>query len=166
MARFVRIAWLGIPIAFGACGLAETGLLQDGGGADVVTKDDVLVINDDASDVTDGGAPDTASDAPFVDAAGICAATCADAGGVCLDGGACYFDCTATLACDDKITCPPSIPCVVACGYASCSNDIDCTASSACAVKCLGDTSCSHKIKCGGSACSVSCSGYGACDDD
>ena len=103
---------LGIASLVCACGLAENGLMDDDGGTNDVgspdVKQDVVVLGDggigDAT-LTDVVVIDSPPDAPNVDAAALCAATCPTAGGVCLSDGTCHFDCSGVKPCGN-IKCP------------------------------------------------------------
>src|SRR4051794_41034343 len=102
-----RARFLMLSFVVCACGLEETGLLDDGGKTPDVQAQDVVALADGAandattSDVTnadvvvDAGPPDV----PSVDASALCASTCPNLGGVCLSDGTCHFDCTQAGDC-------------------------------------------------------------------
>src|SRR5258705_10406005 len=111
---------MSVAIACGvcACGIAEIGLLDDGGTKDVFTPDvkqDVVTLGDATIDASTDTLTDVTPppDAPNADAAALCAATCPNAGGVCLNDGTCYFDCTLTNSCTSDIHFPANIPCAI-----------------------------------------------------
>jgi len=105
---------------------------------------------------------------PFLDAGldanqANCLAGCD--GGTC-DAGWCVLDCATAGTCtNDRVVCPPGIPCEVDCkGQGSCAQGVDCTAASACRIDCSGLGSCINQpVECSGLACKIDCLGNGSC---